>query len=196
MDSKVLEAWEKYDALAKEHGAGTMRGLGWSSKEVQEVRFSKLLEAIPDYDKANVLDVGCGAGDIVNMYGFHRKVSKYTGIDFLPENVKAARTRYSDAANVEFFVADIMSKEDMVGGWYDWVLASGLMSYYKPYQISLAVTHMWELCERGVLFNVMIPRTLPSFGDLLTIMQVAGIQRWTIRHDYLTEDVTVYGYKD
>lgn len=187
-----------YQELANEHGVGTYRGVGWSSKEIQEVRFQVLLDGLSDLWSNSVLDVGCGTGELINALDFYKKVGSYTGIDLVEDNIRFAEKQHSDEY-FTFYKANILDEdnvEELHRYEYDYVLASGLFSYYKPWQISRAVCNMWGLAEKGLLFNVRVPHTLPSFNDLLTVLKVAGVESWTMRHDYMTEDVTVYAWKD
>jgi SAM-dependent methyltransferase len=92
---------EQYRDRVDEKGT-TPEGLFWDSKESMQTRFSVATETI-DLKGANVLDVGCGFGD---LYGYLQQnghtPDTYHGIDVSEVVLEEARDRYGDIENVSF----------------------------------------------------------------------------------------------
>jgi hypothetical protein len=195
---------EKYEALAEEHGVGTTAGLGWKEKEQQELRHRVLLQGLEvgtrggkeAFLKGNLLDVGCGIGDFINVPGFSVYVDSYTGVDFLKANIERLKVRYT-TPNFHFVEGEFIDKTEelKLHGPYTFAVASGLFSYYAPIDISRMLNAMWALTKEVMAFNVMIPRYLPTYHDLELVLKMCEVDRWVIRHDYLPDEVTVYAYK-
>lgn len=197
MDSKTASVMSDYEAVIKEHGVGTPGGLGWSSKVAQEVRFQAIMDELRGY-KGTMLDVGCGVGDIVNQPGFANVVTEYYGLDLQYVNIERASTTFKKANNVNFAMGDIHDWDYPQTGFprkFDIVVASGLFQHYPPWNIGKMLSRIWNLTNHVLVFNVMVPRTLPTYYDLITIMQQARIEMFSLRHDYLVGDVTVKGIK-
>jgi ferredoxin len=78
-----LKSWRRglmetkfYDDLVEQHGAESVRSLGWGSEHSRDAR----LRVIADHVGAgSVLDVGCGHGDLVQFLS--PSIYRYTGID-------------------------------------------------------------------------------------------------------------------
>lgn len=78
-----------YSRAIEEHGA-THRGVDWSSRASQELRFATLLDGIDWSDKPTLLDFGCGCGALahyVDRLGFD---CDYVGYDIAPAMIDAA----------------------------------------------------------------------------------------------------------
>lgn len=80
----------------------TPEGLFWDSEESMQTRFGVAADTV-DFERATVLDVGCGFGD---LYGYLRQnghtPETYHGIDVSEVVLAEARDRYGDAPAVSF----------------------------------------------------------------------------------------------
>jgi len=179
---------------ATKFGNGTdVKSLGWGSTYSQESRFRVLLEIQGFKPEDSVLDVGCGYGDLSTH------VTTYTGIDIRDRPIQEAIRRYPTA---KFAVQSI----DTVTERFDWVVASGIFAFDTPNWSEAmveTVSAMFRVCTKGVAFNVLSGNTphqkdpdmkyvVPS--ELVeTIAKISP--KFTLRHDYLVNDMTVYLYK-
>lgn len=66
----------------------------------------RLLQRSREFRFANVLDIGCGAGELSLALARGRPNVRVTGIDVSPQVVAVARERGENLANVKFEVAD------------------------------------------------------------------------------------------
>jgi len=186
--NKIYEPYVKYATL------GSVESLGWSSEDVQQIRF-KIISEIGIENSDSVLDVGCGYGDFSYHVG-----ERYLGIDMRDYAVEMAREKYKLRNFKPGSVFD-------VHGSFDWIVASGIFSFnYDNWEVDTITTikKMYELANKGVAVNFLSAKDdLDTIGELRhefpgfvidkIIMPISN--KFTLRHDYGLEDFTVYLYK-
>ena len=170
--------------------------LYWSSREIQEIRFTVLAE-IGIESGESILDVGCGFGDFKSWFKKQRGALNYTGIDLSPDLLTEARKRHPDA---QFLEGDLFDMS-FAGQSFDWVVLSGALNEPLHDEGSYAyqmIARMFELCRRGVAFNLLDARHLRA-PDLQSHQpeEVLSYCRslspdCTLRDDYLKNDFTIY----
>lgn len=187
-----------YAPLVQAHG-GSHRAVDWGSAASQQKRFRALLEAGGALT-AQVLDVGCGVGHLVDHLLENSFAGQYRGVDLVPEMVAAARERHPHHDFVEGSV-----QEGTVGFAPDYIVASGLFTFGDAAQLRETVAALFARTRRVLAFN-----TLSSWGDtqgqapgefhadpseVLTFCRTLT-RRVVLRHDYLPHDFTVYLYRE
>ena len=170
-----------------------VKSLGWGSEYSQIKRFDTLLD-IEGYDKDDsVLDVGCGYGDLSVF------INDYTGIDLRATAIKKAIEKYPLK---NFIIGDISNLEDNL---YDWVFSSGIFCFkYRWKETTIFnIDKMYSICKKGCAFNFLSYNTTGQkikgmkytrISEVVPIIE-SMTNRFTIRHDYLSNDFTVYLYK-
>jgi len=134
-------------------GRAPLKALGWRTAESQRLRFEALCRW-GDLSGLEVLDLGCGHGDILPYLNGRFSNISYLGVDLLPEFVEEANRRHGHLANARFVLTDFLTG---VLPEVDVVIACGSLNYktenvLHPLQ---AIERMWELARRGVAFNVL-----------------------------------------
>lgn len=171
----------------------------WSEKG-QRSHYSWLLD-IGDLHDRQILDYGCGIGD---LYGFLRKEGirvKYTGTDINPRLIETARKKYPDA---DFKVLDIA--EDEVGETFDYVLLCGVFNLKVPGledEVRLVLPKLFQTARIGLAFNALSsynPRKdfdLQYFSpdDLLRFAVRELSPHVALRHDRMAYDFTLFVYR-
>lgn len=189
-----FEVSDIYEASWKEHGR-SVHALNWSNAELADLRRRVLLEGL-DHVKGpptlSVLDVGCGFGDLLNIPGIARWMNSYTGIDFRPEFIEVAKSRFH-TENAKFVIGDIMTTP-VVG--HDVVLANGTLAFYGMNDIFDIVAEMWAKTNVMLAFN-FTRNTDIGLGQINTLLQYIGCDRYVIRRDYGTlGEFAIYCYED
>jgi 2-polyprenyl-3-methyl-5-hydroxy-6-metoxy-1,4-benzoquinol methylase len=169
------------------------KALGWGSKESQQIRFKVLLEArglLPK--KHSILDVGCGHGDLSNL------CKNYVGIDCREDVIKIAKEKYT---NKTFVCGTINNITDS----YDWVVASGIFPFKENWEnyVEEELRRMFDNCKLGISCNFLSELTNKEKRQDLCYASVSVLSKmieklttkYTIRRDYLVNDVTLYAYK-
>ena len=177
-----------------------LHALGYRATESQERRFAALLEW-GDLSGCSVLDLGCGYGDLRPFLEQHYANLIYLGIDFLPEFIEEARRRYGDLPQTQFFQADFLTAGLPE---VDVVIACGSLNYRSsnslhPWQ---TIRRMWELAQRGVVFNLLDAAHFES-DDVLCAYEREEVLSFCRQLDpdahivagYLPDDFTVLMHK-
>ncbi len=98
--------------------------LGWESEEAQKSRFEELVGVI-DLNGANILDVGCGTGNLLEYIGDRFSNYKYTGIDVLPHMIERAKQK---GHNGQFYCLDMFKNNPFTTGEFDVIFSSGIFN--------------------------------------------------------------------
>ncbi len=188
-----------YKALALKSGGGTVEALGWTSAETQQIRFAVLAE-IADLRGKEVLDAGCGHGDLAPFLFEKYGELKYVGVEQSPAFLDVAISRYFSLQNVTFQLGNFWSSTLPQA---DYVLASGSLSYrhsdgqflyqmieklFAASRIGLAFNLLSELAADDGFHNSYNPQAIVAYCKTLTpnVKLVQG---------YLPNDFTVYMYR-
>ena len=157
LDQIACDIADYYTDTLKQHG-DTPRGVDWSCKPTQELRFVQLMR-LCRFDRAVSLnDVGCGYGALREF--LHRRQRRaaidYLGIDLAPAMVDAARLRCGHLPGTRFsatVVAPRVADYSVASGlfnvklhhpqsaWETWV-AHTLQALYDASRIGFAVNFL------------------------------------------------------
>ena len=131
----------------------------WSSKDAQEKRFEALLD-IGDLTGREILDVGCGYGDLLTyIENKGINIERYVGVDIVPEIVKKGRKLHE---GVNITVRDIQ-KEPLEENSFDYVMGSGIFALdnneWEKYVVDM-LKEMLRVSKIGVGVNFLKQRPL------------------------------------
>ena len=126
----------------------------WSSKDAQEKRFEALLD-IGDLTGREILDVGCGYGDLLTyIENKGINIERYVGVDIVPEIVKKGRELHE---GVNITVRDIQ-KEPLEENSFDYVMGSGIFAFnnneWGKYVVDM-LKEMLKVSKIGVGVNFL-----------------------------------------
>ncbi|WP_186292555.1 class I SAM-dependent methyltransferase [Mucilaginibacter corticis] len=184
--------------MLKQYGRDNSLALGWRDRNSQLIRFDALA-TIADLNGKTILDAGCGHGDLFAfLLERYPDIMGYCGVDFIPEMITAARSRFT-SPTASFWPVSFMSPDLPV---HDYVLASGSLNYASadPAYIYKAINRLFELSRFGIGFNLL--RKVPYEGLLVAYDPqdiVASCRTLSdnvvLVDDYDTEDFTVFVYR-
>ncbi|RTZ66446.1 MAG: SAM-dependent methyltransferase [Aquificaceae bacterium] len=176
----------------------------WSSKEVQELRFEKLLN-IGIQTGDSVLDVGCGFGDL-SAYLLKQGIKDvdYCGIDLSAKLLETGRIHYPAIILQQGDLFDYNPENKSV----DYVMLSGTLNNKLgddgAYALQV-IERMFASCRKGIAFNLLDARDewtagrwdLQSFHPDVLKEFLSGLStRVEILDDYLQNDFTVLVWRD
>lgn len=178
-----------------------VKALGWGSTKSQEERF-EILSQIGICSGDSVLDVGCAFGDFYKFLENKQLEINYVGVDIKEEFISLALEKKYKNAN--FLVGDVHLIEDD----YDWVVASGMfgLEYTSWEEVSYqTIKKMITISNKGVSINFLstlsghqteedISKHVDPDFVLRTLIQPLS-KKFVVRHDYRTNDFSVYLYK-
>lgn len=186
-----------YDRLVDRYGHDP-RAVDASSSETLLVRYRALAEVL-DLSGKQVLEVGCGFGDLGDFLEQRYDGIRYTGIDISQRMIAEGQRVHP---RLELRVGNVLDLED---GRYDVVLAQGifyLLGTGAEEKMHALIEKMFELAREAVAFTTTSswaerqdpsefyadPARLLSFVRTLTPSLV-------LRHDYHPGDLAMYLYK-
>lgn len=198
VDKKLIV--ERYESRLNKYGFAP-QSLGMF-KGRQLFRFHFLSQINDFRSQDSVLDVGCGFGDLEPYLRSTGWKGGYCGIDVVPELIREGKEKrpYLDLKLVDL-------QQEKLQERFDWAFCSGVFNARTiatdPYEhLHSMITIMCELTRKGVAINLLSPHVdyqsdigfHPEIGHIVRI--VASLtRRFTIRHDYMPYEFTVYLYK-
>jgi SAM-dependent methyltransferase len=166
----------------------------YPTHDSQVIRFSILSAKI---DKSsNIIDLGCGLGDMLpylRQYGF---TGKYLGCDFVPEFIELAKRKYRQDLRADFLEFNVL-KDDLPDG-FDYVLISGIFNnkiINNQDFIETALKKSISKAKVGVVFNALSDYVEYQDESLFYISPLTLFDYCkrnltpyiTLKHDYLTK---------
>lgn len=188
-----------FSKLIEEHG-DNVRAVDWGSEEGQKQRFDVLRDIGVTSDDS-VLDIGCGRGDMYAYLQSLQYTGKYHGVDITPGMVEMATKRFPEG---NFEHRDVLSSP-FDENEFDYVLASGIFylkitdnqGFFKD-----MVECLYKICAKGLAFNCLSTQTSNKetnefYFDSAEVLNIClKLSPFaTLRHDYKSNDFTVYLYK-
>lgn len=177
--------------------------LYWSSREIQEVRFQVILNAIASVstlaERLSILDVGCGFGDFNAFAQAQACHFEYFGIDVAPAMVEASQLKYPGIQTQKGEIFDFEWPDNR----FDWVILSGALNEVVDTTGDYAravIARMLQVARKGVVFNVLNQhepwiKSRPDLQSFLPEKMVAYCETLAIEvmlvDDYLPNDFTV-----
>lgn len=146
-DQKKTLRWFKTAWLT---GTNNASKVGWSTKFNQQIRF-QILSQIDNLNNQNVLDFGCGLGDLFPYLSNIYPQIKYVGIDITKEYIKTAREKYP---NTQFIHGD----DQKVKQNYDYILCSGVFSCNEENSTNIyknTISKLYKLSNKAIGINFL-----------------------------------------
>lgn len=144
-----------YSRALEEHGA-THRGVDWSSRASQELRFQTLLDGIDWTGRPTLLDYGCGFGAMAHYIDDLGVECDYVGYDIAPAMIDAA-VRSHGLHDDRRFTSDAGELEPA-----DIVVASGIFNVKLEiprtnwaHHAGDTIARLGALARRRLAFNML-----------------------------------------
>ncbi len=185
---------EKFYTSAIEMHGTSAKGVNWTSKYTQEIRFDVILDILP-HAIDSLVDAGCGFGDFY-IYSQKKKRTpkKYIGIDSLID-------MYSIASNntaQEIIIADITKDKIPHAEYY---ICSGAMNVLDKFETYLFIRNCFSACGNGFIFNILHGEDESETYNYFSTYQIEkmakdlGVKRVEIKDNYMDGDITVGFFK-
>ncbi|MDD3817783.1 MAG: class I SAM-dependent methyltransferase [Thiovulaceae bacterium] len=181
-----------YTAALNLHGIGA-KGVNWRDEHTQKVRFKVLLGMLPeDMHNYDIVDAGCGFGDLYLFLRAHAKAPKsYLGIDAL--ETMCALTQERTACQT--LCADIC-RDTLPSA--DFYVCSGALNILTEFESVLFLRNCFMACREGFVFNVLHGTKESTTYNYMTkkrITQIAkelGVKHLEFQEGYLQQDISVF----
>lgn len=191
-----------YSRALAAHGP-THRGVDWSSRDSQRLRFATLLRGVDWSQAPSLLDFGCGCGALAAYLDRLGLGGDYTGYDIAPDMVRTARRVVGERPGRRF-TTDLESLEPA-----DLVVASGIFNVkldvpaddWQRY-VEATIAELGALSRRRLAFNLLPPASSPQLAradlhyaepDAVVALCAAtlGADAVVVREDYGLWEFTV-----
>jgi len=156
----VYAAIERYYTSMITKFGPTSRGVDWTCRPTQELRFVQLLKLCSFSSAFSLNDVGCGYGALIAYVARrHADASiNYLGIDLSPAMVRSARRLWRGRSDAKFVAANAIPRSA------DYSIASGIFNVKldQPLPrwesfIAMTLAGMRATGRRGFAANFMAP---------------------------------------
>ncbi len=188
-----------YNQRVSKHGYSHL-SLNWGSQKNQITRF-EILSQIGNLENKNILDFGCGIGDLFYWFINNGINTNYEGIDLSSEMIKLAKKRFP---TVKFKCQNLM--ESPLNKKYDYILASGVFTYSNNGFFQKCLELLYSKCNKGIAFNLLADiekyknettqmEFLSNPDDILKFCKSLS-PKVILKNDYHYRDFSIYMYKD
>lgn len=196
-----LKIIDRYEERLEQFGPEP-EALGWlKGRQIYRFEFLRQIDGFQAGD--SVLDVGCAFGDMEPYLRSCDWAGTYKGIDIVPGLIESGKEKYP---HLDLVCCDL--QRDQLDMKFDWVFCSGALTSSCEDDDSFAhMQNMLELffssCRKGIACNFLSPLVdyksdvhfHPEIGEIVTAVAKLT-RRFTVRHDYMPYEFTVYLYKD
>lgn len=180
-----------YSSAYKKYGISA-RGLNWSGKDSQYIRFEVITDILKDeLSTCSIVDAGCGFGDLYLFWqkiGLH--VKSYVGIDSMQNSINICQERLPKTS---FTCKDILKDELPCADWY---VASGTLNILNDFQTWLFLEKILAYSRKGIVFNILEgSKKSENFNyqkkeDIITFAKSKDLT-CKLKNGYLKNDMTV-----
>lgn len=215
-EKQKLRIQTRHKVSIERHGYEP-QALFWSNREIQHIRFKKLMEILPSLEvlsakQWSLLDVGCGFADLYDFLQDLDYAPNYSGLDISQDMVNAANAMHKHIEVNQGELVDFNYSENQ----FDYVFLSGALNEVVETELEgnaqqqgayakSVIFEMYRICKQGVAFNLLDKRHswVASRTDLqaFTPVEIVGFckgfaSQVRLVEGYLENDFTVHLYKD
>jgi SAM-dependent methyltransferase len=180
-----------YTSAIKIYGL-TAKGVNWTSKQSQELRFDMILNMLPqNLSNTTIVDAGCGFGDFyLYMQKKKRTPKRYIGIDSLTDMCSIS----SYTTGCEIIEADIC-KDKLPSA--DFYICSGAMNTLEFFETYLFIQNCYKSSSIAFIFNILHGDKKSETYNYLSTLKIKNIakelniQEVKFIKEYMKNDITV-----
>jgi SAM-dependent methyltransferase len=149
----TLETTRFYENHIRRYGYG-YRALGFGRRSSQEKRFQAVAH-LGDFQGKQVLDVGCGFGDLLAWLNARGIEPRYTGMDICRPMIERCKKRFK-GHGARFVVDDALTF--VTDEPYDYIVASGIFGYNAKdtrQRLQPTLERLFDLTRIGMAVNFL-----------------------------------------
>lgn len=167
MDKQPLKKF--FDDKAKERDKWTKRSSYYHKDLAKFIKFT-----VPA--GSSILDIGCSTGDLLASLPFEKR----TGVDFSPETVKIARSKYPDINFYEMDAEHLSLPEK-----YDYIILSDVVGFFDDVQKALDQLNRVSHARSKIVITYYSFLWEPALrlAELLHLKMKQPVQNWLSKND-------------
>jgi SAM-dependent methyltransferase len=177
------------------------RALGFGRRSSQEKRFAAIANLGAFHGK-QILDVGCGFGDLLAWLNARGIEPRYTGLDICQPMIERCRRRFS-GTGARFMIGDALTF--VTDEPYDYIVASGIFGYKAAdtrQRVQPTLERLFDLTRFGLAVN-FLSRRAPARSPGRLYLHPADVLQFALKltpavrldHTYMPNDFTVCMYR-
>ncbi len=192
---------KSYQKRYKKYGVSPKALKYWNQKSL-ETRFRELLTEI-DIEGKNILDFGCGFGDIISHLEKKSKNFSYTGVDIVPEFIEVATRHYPKH---KFLLHNPLTNP--IKQKFDIVIASGSLNSklanpdkFRKSAIKILFDHAKEVFAFNIAGSHPQPKNKAKYSiyysDSLKVFDYCSslTPKAILRQNYFPKDFTIIMFR-
>lgn len=145
LKNKIIKKTTNYYENNLNKFGNNFKGMNWSSKKSQYLRFSELIK-IGNLNKKSIQDIGCGNGEFVNFLNNKRiNFSNYIGTDISAEMINIAKKNFISQKKAKFKNHNIITDRLIIS---DYVVSSGIFNVRMSYQNKQWEDYVFSIISR------------------------------------------------
>jgi 2-polyprenyl-3-methyl-5-hydroxy-6-metoxy-1,4-benzoquinol methylase len=159
-NEEIKKINERYSKRILKYGYNH-KALGWTRDNV-DLRLNSLINLVPfEVQNLNVLDVGCGTGELKNLFIKNKLDVNYFGIDINCDLINYCNKIHPNSI---FKLGTIDSLEESINKYQpDLIFFSGVFNHKRSSSDEInffetTIKKSFELCKKGVVFNLLSTR--------------------------------------
>ena len=179
---------EFYKKSIQKHGV-SHKGVHWSSKYNQYIRFDILTDFIRDtINDSTIVDAGCGFGEYYFYLDKEGLLPKeYIGLDCEHAMIFRSLLRYP---NLNFQVKNILEDHLFYADYY---VCSGALSILKKDEFYTFIKNCYNFSIKGFVFNFLTEDSFNNIDKKEVINFCKKLcPKIKIKENYLYNDMTIY----
>ncbi len=198
---------DHYEACLARHGDSHL-GVDWPNAEDAATRYRVMLDVAGDLQDApaSLLDVGCGAGHLLEFIRATDQSFDYRGLDISKKFVELCRRKFPETT---FHHADLLEDANGIDP-ADYLVLNGVFTEKLNLSqddmtgfMHAMLTAAWSLAAKGLAFNVMSAQVdwqrddlfHAPFDAMADFLTKTLTRRFVFRQDYGLYEYTVYLYR-
>lgn len=188
VSSSVKHQKQKYTNLYEKFGF-EIKSLHWSTVKNQEIRFKVLYDLLCHLNSKNLLDVGCGFGDLQTYLLKNELNLSYYGVDLVNSFIRNAQDAMP---NANWIVADFLIYDFERN--FDTVVFCGTFAFGNEKFFRLALQKAKRLANIAVVFNLYTTNNKNFFHmpekKVISLVNRLGFRQVSVIDDYHINDKT------
>lgn len=113
----------------------------------RSLQISQLNSKLESIDKLNILDIGCGTGNYINL--LKSKVNKCTGVDINKKMIYKSRKKFYKDTNVEIREGSILNLQQLNNESFDSIIISQVLHHINSKNINKAFSEVNRVLKPG-----------------------------------------------
>ncbi|HUQ75538.1 MAG TPA: class I SAM-dependent methyltransferase [Burkholderiales bacterium] len=194
------ETAQFYEEHVRRYGYD-FRALGFGRRASQEKRFAAVL-GLGSFHGKQLLDVGCGFGDLLAWLNSRGIEPRYTGVDICRPMIERCRKRFA-GTDARFLIGDALTVA--ADEPYDYVVASGIFGYAAKdtrSRVRPTLERLFGVTRIGMAVNFLSRRAATRSPGRL-YLHPADVLQYALKltpavrldHTYMPNDFTLCLYR-